>query len=177
MSQVKMLRNPSVGCGRTGAKSPRNLNLPLGGFGIRAGFFSCLSGRFHQTGKKLRPFYLPQFSDFRSAPACGPALFRIGLFQFFTVFLGSHRPSLAGAESENSRAAKTRVRPRLSGIWRAKNFRKLESAKSRSVASSARVRDKFLRDLQIGVFWEHVSFCATTWLHPAAQGCKATLGR
>jgi len=39
------------------------------------------------------------------------------------------------------------------------------------------VRDKFLRNLQIGVFWEHVSFCATTWLHPAAQGCKATLGR
>ena len=39
------------------------------------------------------------------------------------------------------------------------------------------VRDKFLRDLQIGVFWEPVSFCATTWLHPAAQGCKATLGR
>ena len=25
-------------------------------------------------------------------------------------------------------------------------------------------------------WWEHVSFCATTWLHPIAQGCEATLG-
>jgi len=44
------------------------------------------------------------------------------------------------------------------------------------LSSLFRVQDKILRNLQIGVFWEHVSFCATTWLHPAAQGCKATLG-
>ena len=43
-------------------------------------------------------------------------------------------------------------------------------------ASPAHVQDKFLRDLPIGVFWEHVSFCATTWLHPTAQGCPAAAG-